>query len=180
LAEKFEPVDRQPYVAEITDQGTSETKSGTPIVKLYFRLLGKAGNSPDGIVDAFKVGERPEVEMSIFLNPDDQYCGFRTRDLVENLGWDPEKGIEALDPRTKGFLNVVGKKLTIAPNLKGDKVYWNFTRQERKLKRFIGDKPVENLKAKSPGVLQKYLELKNKKNDGVPQEAVAAGEPIPF
>jgi hypothetical protein len=176
----FEPVDRQPYRAEITDQGTTESKDGTPIVKIYCRVLGKPGASdPDALVDPLPHGQRPEVEVVTFLNENDANCGFRVRDLVENLGWDPATGLEALDPRTEGYLNVVGRMVTIAPAVKGEKTYWNFCRTERKLKRFVGDKPLENLKAKKAGILQRYLDLQKKKDDA-PAMAGAGESAIPF
>jgi hypothetical protein len=179
--DKFEPVDRQPYRAEITDQGTTLSKQGTPVVKLYARVLGKPGTAnPDELVDPIPAGFKPEVELVFWLDENDANCGYRARDLVENLGWDPDTGVEGLDPRTPGHLNVVGKRVTIAPTHKGEKTYWNFCRQERKLRRFVGDQPVEALKPKNAGIMARYRALKEKKNDGAPAEAVAAGEAIPF
>lgn len=183
MSEKFEPIDRQPYRAEITDQGTSETKTGVPIVKIYCRLLGKPGASdPDAVVDPIPVGQRPEVEVVTFLDETHEYYGFRARDLEENLGWDAAAGdASTLDPRTEGYINVVGKRITIAPTVKDDKVYWGFCRGERKLKRFVGDKPVTNLKAKASGMAAAYAAFKAKKSGGVPAGAEAgAAEPIPF
>jgi hypothetical protein len=173
----FEPIDRQPYRAEITDQGTNKTKAGVPVVKIYCRILGKPGpTDPDKLVDAIPAGNRPEVEVPTFLDESSSNCGFRVRDLVENLGWDPEEGLEAFDPKTEGYLNLVGKRLTIAPAVKSDgKVFWNFCRAERKIKRFVGDLSVEDAKSKNSGILAAYQALQTKKNDGVPQ-----GEPVPF
>lgn len=178
MSDKFEPVENQMYRAEITDQGTTESKNGTPIVKVYCRLLGKPGvGNPDDVTDPIAAGRRPEVEVVSFLDETSEQCGFRVRDLVENLGWDPADGIEKLDPRTPDYLNVTGKRVNVVAVFKGEKTYWNFARGEKKLKRFVGDKPVENLKAKKAGVLQRYLDLQNKKNDGVP---AGTGEAIPF
>lgn len=145
----YEFIDRQPYFAEVVDQGLSETKDGNILFKLFFKILGKVIDPADPEKNLESIGAYQEAEMRFGFNGTPEMIQWRMRDLA-SLGFKGES-LEVLDPRTDNHQSFVGQKILVSPNIKsqneGEKpvIYWNLMQAK---KRFVRDLDLKKSSAK--------------------------------
>lgn len=163
----YEWIDRQPYYAEIIDQGLSKTKTGKVNIKFYLRVLGKVKNPFDVENSLEEIPGYHEIEMVFWLDGTEDQLNFRLKDL-QRMGLEGDD-LTVVDPRHEKHQSFKGHKLMVAPKIQetdnGNRIYWNPLAEPKQKKRFIGDVSLDEAKQSLSSLSERIRNLNKPKEE---------------